>query len=230
MNFRSRLTCGAGALAVIALIAMCAAGPVNAQRSKKATSHAAASFSYYMLVMSYGPNYCQENPSGAKQDPAECGAGTSVGFVVHGLWPENDTSEGPQKCGSSTVPQAVVNATLPYMTSASLIQHEWSTHGSCSGLNVTDFFATLRKARDSVKIPAQLQKPTQKLTLTPLAIETQMAGANPSFGQTAFRVSCYRDNNLEEVRVCMSKGLMPQACTSSAGMCPAKSVTLLPVR
>jgi len=202
---------------------------LQARPSKKHFRQSVGQFSYYMLVLSYAPDFCSE-PNGDK-DPRECGAGRHTGFVVHGLWPQNDTGRGPENCGSvSPVSSDIISATLPYIPTQSLIQHEWKAHGSCSGLNVAAYFALVRQARDSVTIPAQLSQPNQPLQLSPTDIESKMASANSSFTQDAFRVSCYRDDNLQEVRICLNKDLSPRACTVSAGHCTASSVTLQAVR
>jgi ribonuclease T2 len=186
-------------------------------------------FSYYMLVLSYGPDFCSQ-PQGNK-DPRECGVGRHVGFIVHGLWPQGETSRGPLNCGpASTVSQAIIDATLSYVPTESLIQHEWTAHGTCSGLNAADYFAALRKARDSVMLPADLDQPSQILQLSPAQIESRVASANPTFPAAAFRTSCYPDGELQEVRACLNKDLSPRACGSSAGECTAASVSLLPVR
>jgi ribonuclease T2 len=201
--------------------------PADAQAKKRANS--AANFDYYMLVLSYAPDFCDQ-PTG-KKDPRECGPGRQISFIVHGLWPQGESSRGPQNCGGvSPVSQAVIQATLKYMLVDSLIQHEWTAHGSCTGMTAADYFAALRKARDSVNIPPDLNKPLQSLQLSPADIEARLATANPSFPKAAFRTSCYRSGELQEVRVCLNKDLSPRACSSSAGECPAPAVTLLPVR
>jgi ribonuclease T2 len=187
-----------------------------------------ASFSYYMLTLSDAPDFCAQ-PGGTKS-ALECGAGRKIGFIVHGLWPQGDTTRGPENCGGSPVSQAIIQATLSYIPIASLIQHEWTSHGTCSGLSAADFFAALRKARDSVTLPPDLNQPTQKLQLSPQQVEAKLAAANPKFPATAFRTSCYRDNTLQEIRVCFNKDLSPRACGPSAGECKASSETLLPVR
>src|SRR5215475_13395322 len=114
-----------------------------AAEAKKKKKQPASRFDYYMLVLSYAPDFCDQ-PTGNK-DPRECGTGRRVGFVVHGLWPQGETSRGPENCGASAVPQQVVQATLAYMPTESLIRHEWTTHGACSGLSAADYFAALRK-------------------------------------------------------------------------------------
>src|SRR5579885_2762832 len=149
----------------IAASVICLLSGTADARSRKKKPTPAPQFSYYLLVLSYAPDFCDQ-PQGNK-DPRECGAGRHVGFVVHGLWPQGETSRGPENCGSSPVSQAIIQATLPYIPTESLIQHEWTAHGSCSGLSVEDYFAALRKARDSVTLPDDLNQPSQELHLSP---------------------------------------------------------------
>ena len=211
-----------------ALLCLLLSGNVAAKSHKKKPP-APKGFSYYLLVLSYAPDFCNQ-PQGNK-DPRECGAGRHVGFIVHGLWPQGETSRGPENCGSaSPVTQPVIEATLSYIPTESLIQHEWTAHGTCSGLSADDYFATLRKARDSVTLPDDLNQPSQEMQLSPAEIESKVAAANPTFPAKAFRTSCYHDGELQEVRVCLNKDLSPRECGTSAGECTAASVTLLPVR
>jgi ribonuclease T2 len=204
------------------------AGTLQSQ-SRKPKNTTAGDFSYYMLVLSYAPDFCDQ--PGGNKNPQECGSGRHTGFVVHGLWPQGETTRGPENCGpASPVSQAIVQLMLNYIPTASLIQHEWSTHGTCSGMSAADYFAAVRKARDSVKLPADLNQPTQKLQLSPGQIEAKVAAANPSFPKAAFRTSCYKNQELEEVRVCLTTELAPRVCGSSAGECTASSVTVMPIR
>ena len=216
--------------AVIACLFFVGAAEAKSHKKKpKPSTSKESTFAYYLLALSYAPDFCSE-PQGVK-DPRECGAGRHVGFVVHGLWPQGESARGPENCGSaSPVSQSIVQQTLKYIPTESLIQHEWSTHGTCSNLSVADYFATVRKARDSVSIPKDLDQPSQKLQLSPAEIEGKLAAANPSFPSGAFRTSCYKDGELQEARVCFNKDLTPRPCTASAGECTIKNVTILPVR
>ncbi len=214
----------------VALLAGLLLSGIAHAKPRKKKSKTIPQFSYYLLVLSYAPDFCAQ-PQGDK-DPRECGTGRHVGFVVHGLWPQGETSRGPENCGpAGTLSQAIIQATLAYVPTEALIQHEWATHGTCSGLTAEDYFAALRKARDSMTVPPDLNQPSQNLQLSPARIESEVAAANPSFPKTAFRTSCYKKPaELQEVKVCLDKSLSPRACGSSAGECAAKTVTLLPVR
>ena len=213
-----------------ALIAVCLAVSVADARShKKKSQGSGGGFDYYLLSLSYAPDFCAQ-PAGNK-DPRECGAGKHVGFIVHGLWPQSEGGRGPENCGSaSPVSQDLVRVMLSYIPTESLIQHEWRTHGTCSGASAQDYFAAVRKARDSVTIPADLKQPSAQLQLSPSNVEAKFAAANPSFPRQAFRLSCYHDGELQEARICFNKDLSPRGCTSSAGSCSTSRVTMLPVR
>jgi ribonuclease T2 len=211
---------------MVVIAAMVAAMPLTAAKKKKKKA-AAPVFSYYLLSLSWAPDFCAT--AGNSGDPAECGTGKKIGFVVHGLWPQGDTGQGPENCKpSSTVPSSIVQQMLTYIPTASLIQHEWTTHGTCSGLNVTDYFAAVRTVRDSVKIPTGFQAPSATQTLSPKSIEAAFAKANPTFPATAFRTSC-TSGELQEERICFAKDFSPRACTSSAGECTAATTKVLPV-
>src|SRR5437016_6737904 len=194
-----------GRTLISAVVLLCllagAAGAQSAKKKKK--SPPPPGFSYYLLTLSWAPDFCAipTNP----QDPAECGIGKKVGFVVHGLWPQGESGRGPENCKpASTVPQDIVTVMLKYMPTERLIQHEWTTHGTCSGLSVADYFAAVRKTRDSVVIPDQFKAPAQAMKLSPAEIEAAFAAANPSFPKTAFRTSCTQ-NALQEARFCFDK-------------------------
>lgn len=215
---------------LIATLMLClvASGSAVAKSHKKKPP-APSDFAYYLLVLSYAPDFCNQ-PQGDK-DPRECGVGRHVGFIVHGLWPQGETTRGPQNCGGAkTIPKGVVQATLSYIPTESLMQHEWTTHGTCSGLSATRYFETVRKARDAITIPADLDQPAQQLQLSPAQVEAKVAEANPKLPPAGIRTSCYRDGELQEIRVCLNKDLSPRECGPSAGECTAASVTLLPVR
>jgi len=221
-------------VAIATLALLISAGSLTARSHKKKHSDSTANtstsdFAYYLLSLSYAPDFCAQ-PAGDK-DPRECGSGRRVGFIVHGLWPQGENSRGPQRCGPARpVAADLVNAMLKYIPTESLIQHEWENHGTCSGLSAADYFAAVRKARDSVSIPNDLKQPSKQLDLSPASIEAKLAAANPSFPKDGFRVSCYRDGELQELRICFNKDLTPRTCGSSVGECASGSVMLRPVR
>ena len=185
-------------------------------------------FAYYLLSLSWAPDFCAQ-PNVPKND-RECGTGRHVGFVVHGLWPQDENSRGPERCGPARpVAQDIVNRMLAYIPSEGLIQHEWSNHGTCSGLSAAQYFENVRKAFDSAAIPSEYKNLSRQIQVSVPDLESKFAAANPSFPRTAFRVSCH-GNELQEIRICFGKDLKPRACTDSAGECRVGSIVMRPVR
>jgi ribonuclease T2 len=188
---------------------------------------AAAEFSYYMLSLSYAPNFCAH--AGAERNARECSAGAKP-FVVHGLWPQNDVGRGPERCGSARpVAADLVRSMLGYFPTESLVQHEWATHGTCTGLSPAEYFAAVRRAADSIRIPQALNEVSRPLESNPQAIENDFAQANPGIPRSGFRVSCYPDAGLQEVRICFDKSLQAQPCNGAAE-CTRLKIYLLPGR
>lgn len=207
-----------GILATAALVA----------RSHKKAQGAAGQFDYYVLSLSWAPDFCAT--AGNNGTANECGVGKRVGFVVHGLWPQDTASLGPENCGpASPVAAPIVKFALGFYPTASLVQHEWATHGTCSGLSPGDYFNAVAQARTSVQIPVQFTAMTEQTQEGTSQIESQFASTNASFPAQAFRATCTQ-GNLQEVRVCFSKSLAPMACTTSAGECTAPGMTILPPR
>jgi ribonuclease T2 len=186
-----------------------------------------ARFDYYVLSLSWAPDFCAQ-PGEAAKNPAECAPGKKMGFVVHGLWPQVNAGQNPESCGKPTpVSKVVLNLILPYMPSPSLVQHEWNTHGTCSGLSQTQYFSNVLAARTSVQVPVQFTSLEEVVTESPGQIEGQFAAANPTFPATAFRTACSA-GALTEVRVCFDKTIKPQECTANAGECTSATVQIRP--
>jgi ribonuclease T2 len=214
---------------LFAILCLLAVNAGHARSHRRPRSNRERAFDYYLLALSYAPDFCAQ-PTGNK-DLRECGAGRHVGFVVHGLWPQSEGGRGPERCEpASPVSEELLRVTLNYIPSESLIQHEWQLHGTCTGLSANEYFAGVRRARDSVTIPRDLQGPARPLQMPAVDIESRFAAANPRFPKDAFRVSCYQDGELQEVRICFNKDLTPRACGSGSGHCATGAVDIRPVR
>jgi ribonuclease T2 len=194
-------------------------------------ARASEPFDYYVLALSWAPAFCAQ-PGAAAGNPKECapgrGIGFGIGFVVHGLWPQSAGGKSPESCGTAKpVPKSVVDYVLRDMLTPALVQHEWATHGICTGLNPFAYFSSIVQARAAVQVPVQITSIEDQIRESPGQIETQFAAANPSFPKTAFRTSCPR-GAFQEERICFDKNLKPQACTASVGECTIPAVVIRP--
>lgn len=197
------------------------------KQSHKAQVGTPGEFDYYLLAMSWAPGFCAQGTP--NRTDLECGKGRHVGFVVHGLWPQRNDGVWIENCSpASPVPGNIIDQMLPIMPSAGLIQHEWRKHGTCSGLAVANYFGAIRKAFTSVRIPKEFKAPAGSSAVNPVDIESAFATANPSAGRAAFTVGC-ASNELQEIRVCLTKDLNPRPCPANAKECHASRILVRPV-
>jgi ribonuclease T2 len=141
------------------------------------------------------------------------------------MWPQNNDGTYPENCSSAAGP-ANPQQYLNLIPTVSLIEHEWSTHGTCSGLAPDAYFAAIGTAFHAVKIPSTFVKVSQPAMMSPSAIIGQFAAANPSWPQGSIALSCGK-NYLTAVEVCLSKTLTPEAC-QNVHTCGATMVKITP--
>ncbi len=166
---------------------------------------APGAFDFYVLALSWSPAFCQT--AGASRAEAQCEPGGRLGFVVHGLWPQN-THGFPSDCDGNAPPpsRTALEAARSIYPDLGLARHEWRKHGTCTGLNPTAYFADVSRARTAITIPDPFRGPDDTRSWAPMDIARAFASANPRLRPDSMAVTC-RGNMLEEVRICFSKDL-----------------------
>jgi ribonuclease T2 len=186
---------------------------------------APGSFDYYVLALSWAPGFCDTT---TRPSERECGRDRHLGFVVHGLWPQYESGRSPEGCAPTPpVAHDLVDRMLNIMPDPGLIQHEWACHGTCYGPNAREYFGTVERAFQAVRVPDELRAPRQSNRLRVRDLERRFGDVNRA-SPDAFRVVCHT-GELMEVRVCLTKDLKLRPCSSSVRECPANQVTVLPV-
>lgn len=181
----------------------------------------AGKFDYYLLSMSWSPEYCYSH-----QGSPECSR--HLGLVVHGLWPQyNNAPRGPEDCGNQPG-LSNPGSMLDIMPSVSLVQHEWITHGTCSGLSANDYFGLLRKTFVSFHVPNELQQPTRQSIMRLGVLKRAIEQVNPSLSDSEIALTC-TGQYLKEVDLCVNKEGKPQPC-SNVHECRAPSLRIPAVR
>jgi ribonuclease T2 len=175
-------------------------------------------FDFYLLNLSWSPEFCATHG-----DSPECGR--NLGFVVHGLWPQDASGDYPQHCSDAPGP-ANPQADTDIMPTASLVEHEWQTHGTCSGLGADDYFAEIHKAYAAVKLPANIGAGSDADGVTPDDLLSRFAAANPGYPAGSFALSC-GNNRLTAIEICLTKDLRPEAC-EGVRSCRASVVKVTP--
>jgi ribonuclease T2 len=161
-------------------------------------------FDYYQLNLSWSPEFCYSKP-----DNPECSG--HHGFIVHGLWPQFRSGGWPEFCGRQPGP-GNPNQMLDIMPDPHLIQHEWSAHGTCSGLKADDYFNLIHRTFSALKIPQQFVRPARQFSITPSALKQAFAQANPGLNETDIAISC-KGPYLVAVEICVTKDGKPTPCS-----------------
>lgn len=185
------------------------------------TGAAAPAFDHYVAALSWSPSFCQENP-----DRAQCAE--RHGFILHGLWPQYADGQWPETCETGFVgpDKRTVAAGLAATPDKGLIQHQWRKHGTCSGLSANAYVEAGLKAFEKIQKP-DLPPPGAR-SMSPKAIERAFLALNPGFPPDGVTVTC-RNGRLQEVRLCLTKGLEPRPCAGrTARDCQAGAVEVPP--
>jgi len=120
----------------------------NPGASAQKRSAQGESFDFYLMAMTVHPAFCADNAR-----KRECASGNPRPLVIHGLWPERmEPRNYPRDCPAPALELDPALALelgdlMPGMSDG-LHQHEWRTHGGCSGLDDDEYFRhTLELAR-----------------------------------------------------------------------------------
>lgn len=195
-----------------------ASGSQQRPHSIAAATSDQQNFDYYLLNLSWSPEFCYSHPNASEcaQHPA---------FVLHGLWPQNNTGPFPHNCSNADGPRNP-SAYSDLYPDPGLLRHEWQTHGTCSGLAPDAFFTNAREAVHSVAIPKELTSLDRQISMPPAEILDLFSKSNPSFPRDSFALSC-GNNYLTAIEVCMNKALQPISC-GRIRSCRANTVRIVP--
>ena len=190
--------------------------------SSAATADVPGKFDYWVLSLSWSPQYCDARP-GDRQ------CAYAHDFIVHGLWPQYERGF-PDFCSrTEQVPRPLLTRMLPLMPSEELIQHQWRKHGTCSGLSMDEYFIQTERARRALAIPPQYRKPTTHRQTSLAEIEREFIAVNPQLGPETLAVQC-SGRWLREVRVCFDRNFQARACGSDVADRCGSNVVMRPNR
>ena len=176
----------------------------------QASADMAGDFDYYVMALSWSPNWC--DAEGRDRGSPQCDAGADFGWVLHGLWPQYERG-WPADCQSGFAPpsRSETSAMADIMGTSGLAWYQWNKHGSCSGLSPQAYYRTSREAFGSVAIPQAFRALNRDVTLPAALIEEAFLDKNPQLSADGVTVTC-RGGAIQEVRICLTKDLAPRDC------------------
>lgn len=216
-----------GTWALIALT-ICSVGLSEARETRYARSQGdsvAGVFDYYLLTLSWSPTFCLTHGNNE-----QC-SGKGYGFVLHGLWPQYAKGGWPESCAPVTpLSNEAREKGLRLFPTDKLLAHEWTKHGTCSGLGAAGYLETADKAVGAVRIPPVLQPSTTVHYFEADEIARLFRQSNPGIPDNGIAILC-RGPELSEVRVCMAKDLSFGACGKGVKtQCRSGQIRVPPMR
>jgi len=177
-------------------------------------------FDYYVLVLSWSPDFCATNRNAANE--SQCSIGRKYGFVLHGLWPQFEKGY-PADCNVEQIPKNIKNK-CEVFPSMKLCQHEWEKHGTCSNLGAAGYLDFTAQLKNNVVIPDAYKTPDKTFRINTAQLKTDFIGKNAGFSPESIAPYCSGSGRfLKEVFFCYDKGGKSRACSAEVLNRSAKS-------
>ncbi|PCH67092.1 MAG: ribonuclease T [Rhodobacteraceae bacterium] len=170
----------------------------------------AGAFDYYVLSLSWSPNWCALQ--GDRQGSEQCEERYDYGWVMHGLWPQYQRGF-PSFCqGGQRPPSRALTADMAdIMGTPGLAWYQWKKHGVCTGLSAPDYFALSRLAYEKVVRPPVFRKLEKTVKVPASVVEEAFLKANPDWKADMLTITC-KNGYIQEARLCLSRNLQPVPC------------------
>lgn len=194
-----------------------------------ADGEATGEFDYYVLSLSWSPNWCAV--TGDSQGSDQCDARHDHGWIMHGLWPQYHRGY-PSHCRTAERPpsRGMTAAMADIMGTSGLAWHQWKKHGTCSGLSAAEYYALSREAYGLVNRPKVFRKLDKTVKLPASVVEDAFIKANPDWDRNMLTITC-KDGHIQEARLCLSRDLDPVPCGQDVIRdCRMKNAVFAPVR
>ncbi len=174
-------------------------------------SPAPSAFDYYVLSLSWSPDYCATNGS---NDTQQCSLGKKLAFVLHGLWPQYEKGY-PSNCSTQKLPEELKQRFAGLYPSEKLFDHEWEKHGTCSGLEPEAYLAFSQQVKSSVIVPGAYRSPAKPFQSSVQQLKDAFLANNPAMSADGLAVQCSSSGRyLSELRVCFTTSGAPRACSA----------------
>lgn len=169
----------------------------------------------YTLALTWSPQFCRGRQGAGD---VQCGGGTTVGFTLHGLWPDGRGAQWPQYCRpAALLPNAVIRKSWCATPSAQLMQHEWAKHGTCMpGYSAASYFARSTGLYRALRFP-DMDALSRQPSLRAGGLARELARLNPGLPADAVRVTTTRDGWLDELWLCLDQRFRYTRCRPGSG-------------
>ncbi|MZR13644.1 ribonuclease T [Maritimibacter sp. DP07] len=193
----------------------------------RADGERAGNFDYYVLALSWSPNWCKLE--GDARGSPQCDR--DFGWVLHGLWPQYEDG-WPAYCPTTerAPTRRMTAAQADLFGDGGAAWYQWRKHGVCSGLAPEAYYDLARDAYAAVERPEVLRKIDRTFSIPATVIEDAFLQANPGWTADMVTVTC-TSGHIQEARICLTKELEPRPCAPDVRRdCRLDDALLEPVR
>jgi ribonuclease T2 len=170
---------------------------------------------YYLLAISWSPEWCRTNGQGITGQPLQC-EGQGRGFVLHGLWPNGVAKPYPRYCRPvGGLDLATVRQMFCRTPSPELLQHEWQAHGSCGWPDAKAYFRQAAALYDRILMPKIEAIPAGELTAG--AVRRAFVAKNPWLSPDKIYLQIDKAGRMTEIRLCYDLSFKPMSCVGGTG-------------
>ncbi|KAA0700358.1 ribonuclease [Neorhizobium sp. P12A] len=187
----------------------------------------------FILAASWEPAFCATNQKKTECRGQKAGDFDATNFSLHGLWPmrqeycgvSDDQRDADRRSDWNDLPavsltaqtRSALDKVMPG-TQSGLERHEWTRHGSCTGMSADDYFNAAVGLINELNASAVRDLFAQNIGKT-LDAETIKAAFDESFGNGAsdrVKMSCRRVGNVRVISE-ITIGLSADATQPSSG-------------
>lgn len=167
-------------------------------------------YDYLLLSLSWSPTWC--SLTGDARNSPQCGEDKDFGWVLHGLWPQNERGY-PSYCNSAkrTPSRSMTAGMADIMGAPGVAWHQWKKHGTCTGLEADQYYALMRLAYDKITRPDVLRQLGKDVRLPASVVEEAFLDANPGLRREHITITC-KSGRIQEARICLDTALTPRRC------------------
>ena len=180
----------------------------------------------YVLAISWSPQFCSTSAGKSDESKFQCKL-NKFGFVVHGLWGQNDNAKddlkdhprhcNPSKSGDAIVVDSkIIEQNICTMPSTKLIQGEWQKHGTCTSMSQVNYFGKINELYNSLYMPDMANIVNEKNETTVLSIVSQILLLNreKNIPSDSIVIRTGKNNVLNEIFICYDTNFNFKACKS----------------
>lgn len=187
----------------------------------------AGDFDYYVLALSWSPNWCKLEGDARRSEQCD----EDFGWVVHGLWPQYEQG-WPAYCPTTAraPSRQMTRAQADIFGAGGAAWYQWKKHGVCSGLEAPAYYDLARDAFGRVNRPEVLRKIDRAFEIPAKVIEDAFLQANPDWSADMVTITC-KSGHIQEARICLTKDLDPRPCAPDTRRdCTMQDALLEPIR